>query len=197
MLAWRSKRGWAAAIWIFTGEVVCLGLSPEIGFAFLLGSFTFALYCLFHERTVVGVGPRPLRSCRRCAFLLIEGWPYLNRLGGFRPTGSIASLLSRCRSSSFFIRPGMAGAGMSGALFPPATSRGADVGSALPYVAGAASCGLWKGRSGARILERPFGIAIVGRGDLVPAPMAADRLGRLPCLCDSMDVQYQPARELV
>jgi hypothetical protein len=79
--AWKCKRGWEAALWIFAGEAVCLGLSPEIGFSFLVGSFTFALYCYFTQgRTWAWAAAAPIVSAM--AFLIIEGWPYLNRLGG-------------------------------------------------------------------------------------------------------------------
>ena len=81
VVAWKCKRGWEAALWIFAGEAVCLGLSPEIGFAFLVGSFTFALYCCFTQgRTWAWAAAAPIVSAM--VFLIIEGWPYLSRVGG-------------------------------------------------------------------------------------------------------------------
>jgi hypothetical protein len=81
VVAWKCKRGWEAALWIFAGEAVCLGLSPEIGFAFLVGSFSFALYSYFTQgRTWAWAAAAPIVSA--IVFLIIEGWPYLNRIGG-------------------------------------------------------------------------------------------------------------------
>jgi hypothetical protein len=81
VVAWKCKRGWEAALWIFAGETVCLGLSPEIGFAFLVGSFAFALYCCFTKgRTWAWAAAAPIVSAM--VFLTIEGRPYLTRLGG-------------------------------------------------------------------------------------------------------------------
>ena len=80
VLAWKCQRGWEAALWIFAGQAVCLGLSPEIGFAFLLGSFTFALYSYFTRgRSWAWAVAAPIASAM--LFLVIEGWPYLNRVG--------------------------------------------------------------------------------------------------------------------
>jgi hypothetical protein len=78
----QRKRLWAAALWIFAGEMVCLGLSPEIGLAFLASSFAFALYkCFTQERAwILGVAT-PFLSAT--AFLLIAGRPYLRMLGMF------------------------------------------------------------------------------------------------------------------
>jgi hypothetical protein len=79
VLAWKCKRAWQAALWIFVGQAVCLGLSPEIGFAFLAGSFTFALYCCFTRgRSWAWAAAAPVVSAM--IFLLIEGWPYLHRV---------------------------------------------------------------------------------------------------------------------
>ena len=80
VLAWRCKRTWQAAVWIFVGQAVCLGLSPEIGFAFLVGSFAFALYCCFAQgRSWAWAAAAPVVSAM--IFLLIEGGPYLHRVG--------------------------------------------------------------------------------------------------------------------
>jgi hypothetical protein len=80
VLAWKRKRGWEAAVWIFAGQALCLGLSPEIGFAFLVGSFAFGLYCYFTRgRTWAWAAVAPIVSAM--LFLIIEGWPYLNRVG--------------------------------------------------------------------------------------------------------------------
>jgi hypothetical protein len=190
VLAWKRKRGWEAAVWIFAGQALCLGLSPEIGFAFLVGSFAFGLYCYFTRgRTWAWAAAAPIVSAM--LFLIIEGWPYLNRVG------SSAHGVYSFPVEPLPIRLGVAGSGKSCALFPPATSRGADVGRALSYVAGAAAGGLWEGRPGTCVLERPFGIAIVCGGYFISAPVAANRLGRLSRNRDSMDVQYKPTRELV
>ncbi|HSY35765.1 MAG TPA: hypothetical protein VK814_08455 [Acidobacteriaceae bacterium] len=80
MLAWNSKRVWQAALWMFVGQAVCLGVSPEIGFAFLVGSFTLALYCCFTKaRSWAWAAAAPIVSAM--IFLLVEGWPYLHRVG--------------------------------------------------------------------------------------------------------------------
>ncbi len=79
--AWKCKRAWEAALWIFAGEAVCLGLSPEIGFAFLVGSFMFALYsCFTQGREWAWAAAAPIVSAM--VFLIVEGWPYLNRVSG-------------------------------------------------------------------------------------------------------------------
>jgi hypothetical protein len=79
VLAWKSKRAWQAALWIFVGQAVCLGLSPEIGFAFLAGSFAFAIYCCFTQgRSWAWAAAAPIVSAM--IFLLVEGWPYLHRV---------------------------------------------------------------------------------------------------------------------
>jgi hypothetical protein len=79
VLAWKCKRAWQAALWIFLGQAVCLGLSPEIGFAFLVGSFSFALYsCFTRGRSWAWAVAAPVVSAM--IFLLIEGWPYLHRV---------------------------------------------------------------------------------------------------------------------
>jgi hypothetical protein len=81
VVASKCKRGWEAALWIFAGEAACLGLSPEIGFAFLVGSFAFALYSYFTQgRMWAWAVAAPIVSAM--VFLILEGWPYLNRLGG-------------------------------------------------------------------------------------------------------------------
>jgi hypothetical protein len=80
VLAWKSKRAWKAALWIFVGQAVCLGLSPEIGFAFVVGSFAFAVYCCFTRgRSWAWAAAAPIVSAM--IFLLVEGWPYLHRVG--------------------------------------------------------------------------------------------------------------------
>ena len=79
VLAQKCKRGWEAALWILAGQAVCLGVSPEIGFAFLVGSFTFALYRYFSQgRSWAWAAAAPLVSAT--VFLIIEGWPYLHRV---------------------------------------------------------------------------------------------------------------------
>ncbi|MGD0648189.1 MAG: hypothetical protein ABR971_09370, partial [Acidobacteriaceae bacterium] len=81
VLAWKCRRGWEAALWIFVGQAVCLGLSPEIGFAFLAGSFAFALYrCFTQGRSWAWAAAAPIVSAM--LFLVNEGWAYLHRVGG-------------------------------------------------------------------------------------------------------------------
>jgi hypothetical protein len=81
VLAWKCRRGWEAALWIFVGQAVCLGLSPEIGFAFLAGSFAFALYrCFTQGRSWAWAAAAPIVSAT--LFLVHEGSAYLQRLGG-------------------------------------------------------------------------------------------------------------------
>lgn len=81
VLAWKCRRGWEAALWIFAGQAVCLGLSPEIGFAFLAGSFAFALYgCFTQGQSWAWAAAAPIVSAT--VFLVNEGWAYLHRVGG-------------------------------------------------------------------------------------------------------------------
>lgn len=82
VMVWQRKQPWAAALWIFAGEAVCLGLSPEIGFAFCVSSLAFAVYsCFTRERMwILGV-VAPIVST--IVFLLIAGHPYLLMLGMF------------------------------------------------------------------------------------------------------------------
>jgi len=76
MIASQRKRPWAAALWILGGQAVCLGLSPEIGFAFFVGSFAFAAYRYFTQgRIWLLAVAAPILST--IAFLLIAGRPYL------------------------------------------------------------------------------------------------------------------------
>ena len=80
VMASQRRRPWAAALWIFAGQAVCFGVSPEIGFAFFAGSFAYAVYgCFIRGRVwVLGV-VAPILST--AAFLLIVGRPYLRMLG--------------------------------------------------------------------------------------------------------------------
>ena len=80
VVASQCKRPWGAALWIFVGQAVCLGVSPEIGFAFFAGSFAYAVYgCFIRGRVwVLGVVAPMLSTA---AFLLIVGRPYLRMLG--------------------------------------------------------------------------------------------------------------------
>jgi hypothetical protein len=82
MMASQRKRPWAAALWIFAGEAICLGISPEIGFAFFVGSLAFAVYCSFTQGRawLLGVAA-PILSAM--AFLLMAGRPYLRMVGMF------------------------------------------------------------------------------------------------------------------
>ena len=82
VLVSRRERPWVAALWMFVGEAVCLGLSPEIGFAFLVGSLGFALYqCFAQGRMWVFGLVAPVVST--AVFLWIAGRPYLTMLGMF------------------------------------------------------------------------------------------------------------------
>jgi hypothetical protein len=76
----QRRRPWAAALWIFAGQAVCLGLSPEIGFAFFVSSFAYAVYECFTQGQIWVLGiVAPILST--AAFLLIVGRPYLRMLG--------------------------------------------------------------------------------------------------------------------
>jgi hypothetical protein len=76
----QRERAWAAALWIFAGQALCLGLSPEIGFAFLVSSLAYALYLCFTRARAWGLAiAAPLLSST--AFLLIAGGPYLRMVG--------------------------------------------------------------------------------------------------------------------
>jgi hypothetical protein len=76
----QRRRPWAAALWIFAGQAVCLGVSPEIGFAFLVSSFTYAVYECFTQGRIWVLGiVAPILST--AAFLLLVGRPYLRMLG--------------------------------------------------------------------------------------------------------------------
>lgn len=80
VVAAQRRQPWAAALWIFSGEALCLGLSPEIGFAFFVSSFAFASYRCFTQgrKWVLGVAA-PVVSAT--GFLLFAGRPYLERVG--------------------------------------------------------------------------------------------------------------------
>jgi hypothetical protein len=80
VLTSQRTRPWSAALWILAGQAVCLGLSPEMGFAFFVGSFAFALYrCFTQGRSwLLGVAA-PILSTM--AFLLMAGRSYLRMLG--------------------------------------------------------------------------------------------------------------------
>jgi hypothetical protein len=76
------RRAWAAALWICAGQAVCLGLSPEIGFAFLVSSFAYALYLRFSRGAIWGLAvAAPIVSTT--AFLILAGAPYLRMVGMF------------------------------------------------------------------------------------------------------------------
>jgi hypothetical protein len=188
VLAWKCKRAWQAALWIFVGQAVCLGMSPEIGFAFLAGLCDLLL---FHSRTIVGVGSRS-SHCVGDDISPCRGLAVPAQGGNFGPRG----LQLPCGAAAFHpgisVRPGVAGSVESCGLFPSAKGRGADVGHAVHHVAGAASGGLRKGRPGTCVLERPFGAVVVGGGYFVAALAAASRVGMLSRHRDSMDVQHQP-----
>lgn len=82
VMASQRKRPWIAALWIFAGQAVCLGLSPEIGFAFFVGSFAFALYSYSTQGRMWMLGvAAPIVSA--AVFLLIVGQPYLRMVGMF------------------------------------------------------------------------------------------------------------------
>jgi len=74
------RQEWAAALWIFVGQAVCLALSPEIGFAFFLSGVAYASYQCFVSGWgwVMGV-VAPILST--AAFLLLTGGPYLRMVG--------------------------------------------------------------------------------------------------------------------
>jgi hypothetical protein len=69
------ERALAAALWIFAGQAVCLGLSPEIGFAFLVSSSAYALYLCFTRRGAWGLAV-PASLLSTLVFFLIAGAPY-------------------------------------------------------------------------------------------------------------------------
>lgn len=76
MMASRRKRAWAAVLWTFVGEAVCLGLSAEIGFAFLAGCLGLtAGSWLLRKRSLLLAGIAPIVSAT--LFLLVAGLPYL------------------------------------------------------------------------------------------------------------------------
>jgi hypothetical protein len=76
IMASQRKQPWTAMLWIFVGQVVCLGLSPEIGFAFFASSFGYAAYRCWVDgwRWVPGIVAPILATA---AFLLLTGRPYL------------------------------------------------------------------------------------------------------------------------
>jgi hypothetical protein len=80
VMASRRREPWAAALWIFAGQVVCLGLSPEIGFAFFVSSVAYTAYRCFADgrKWTMGV-VAPILST--AGFLLVMGRPYLRMLG--------------------------------------------------------------------------------------------------------------------
>jgi hypothetical protein len=76
--AWKCRREWEAALWIFAGQALCLGVSPEIGFAFFVGILVFALHRFFEGRKWALTAAASLLST--AVFLVVEGWPYLHRV---------------------------------------------------------------------------------------------------------------------
>jgi hypothetical protein len=77
VMASRRRRPWAAVLWILVGQAVCLGLSPEIGFAFFVNTFGYAAYRCFVEGWIWAAGlVAPILST--AAFLLLVGRPYLH-----------------------------------------------------------------------------------------------------------------------
>jgi hypothetical protein len=76
----QRERAWAAALWIFAGQALCLGLSPEIGFAFLVSSFAYALYLCFTRGRAWGLAV-VASLLSTTAFLLVAGGPYLRMVG--------------------------------------------------------------------------------------------------------------------
>ena len=82
VMASQRKRPWMAALWIFAGQAVCLGLSPEIGFSFLVSSFAFALYKCFTQGRAWAFGvAAPIVST--AIFLLVAGRPFLRMVAMF------------------------------------------------------------------------------------------------------------------
>lgn len=76
------RSAWAAALWIFGGQMVCLGLSPEIGFAFLASSLAYAIYLGFTRGVAWWLAvAAPIVST--AIFLLMAGAPYLRMVGMF------------------------------------------------------------------------------------------------------------------
>lgn len=70
------KQSWAAAVWFFAGEIVCLAVSPEMGFAFGTASVAYAVYRTFlgGRAWIVAVTAPFLATV---VFLLIAGSGYL------------------------------------------------------------------------------------------------------------------------
>lgn len=79
VLIGRTEKVWIAAAWTFLGEILCLGLSPEIGFAFLVSSIALCVYfAVQRDRSwAVAASAAPLSAG---LFLLFEGQPYLQRI---------------------------------------------------------------------------------------------------------------------
>ena len=80
MMTSQRKRPWSAALWISAGEAICLGLSPDMGFAFLAGSLGFALYRWYTlGRDWLLCVAAPILSA--LGFMWIVGPSYLHMLG--------------------------------------------------------------------------------------------------------------------
>jgi hypothetical protein len=80
MMTSQRKRPWSAALWILAGEAICLGLSPDMGFAFFVGSFGFAMYrCITQGKAWLLAVAAPIVSA--LVFLWIAGPSYLHMLG--------------------------------------------------------------------------------------------------------------------
>ena len=80
VVASKCVRGWVAAVVLLIGQAICLGLSPEIGTAFLLVSMIFAAYrCVQFGPSWALALIAPILST--LIFLKLEGLGYLERVG--------------------------------------------------------------------------------------------------------------------
>lgn len=76
VMASRRRRLWAQVLWMVVGQAVCLGVSPEIGFAFFWSSFAYGVYqCFTKGWRWAAVAAASVLSV--AGFLLIVGRPYL------------------------------------------------------------------------------------------------------------------------
>lgn len=80
MMTSQRKRPWSAALWILAGEAICLGLSPDMGFAFFVSSLGFAVYrCFTLGKSWLLAVAAPIFAA--VLFLWIAGPSYFHMLG--------------------------------------------------------------------------------------------------------------------
>ncbi len=82
LLASRQQRQWALAATLFIGQIICLGISPEMGFGFLVSGTAYAAWYVYTEGSSrLFAAAAPLVATP--VFLLYAGGGYIRMLGLF------------------------------------------------------------------------------------------------------------------